>query len=264
MGKTKTLKPKKKSTINRSSLSNLARSKKKIMEERRIARQEKRMEERRRARKEKFNRQNYDMYRDIINQNKNQNRNQNKTFLDEFRELILHQSTKHQFFQSLSSNYRDNPSESDYDFFKGLAATPQLKFLSSISKKEIFNKYIQYIKPKENQKMGLGATISFNNEPIENIINRGKESGDADWIKIEMLMKYIDTNKIQLNNLISTMQENFKENYKSLQQPSSSSSTSSSSTKSLNGGKRKKKKTKRRKKKTKKRRKTRKKKRKKR
>lgn len=252
MGKTKTLKPKKKSTINRSSLSNLARSKEERMKARRIARQE------------KFKIRNNDMYRKIIKEKEMKKEDLKKTFLDEFRELILHQSTKHQFFQSLSSNYRDNPSESDYDFFKGLAATPQLKFLSSISKKEIFNKYIQYIKPKENQKMGLGATISFNNEPIENIINRGKQSGDDDWKKIEMLMKYIDTNKIQLNNLISTMQENFKENYKSLQQPSSSSSTSSSSTKSLNGGKRKKKKTKRRKKKTKKRRKTRKKRRKKR
>lgn len=73
-----------------------------------------------------------------------------KTFLDEFRELILHQFTVKSISDRLSEKYRDSPLPSDFEFFEGLATTPQIKFLISLpNNKKIFNEIHQECRRKK-------------------------------------------------------------------------------------------------------------------
>lgn len=196
-----------------------------------------------------------------------------KTFLDEFRELILHQFTVKSFSGPLSKNYRDSPLKSDFEFFEGLASTPQIKFLISLPNKEIVGEYIKAADQK--RLMGMHGNIAnIEKDAIEYAIIPNKDlvggENNSEVVKILMLKDYVDSKNVSLTDKISEMEPEFKNRYESLSKLSTnsgSSSGSSSGKSSSFGGKRKKKKTRRktrRKKKRRKRRKTRKKRRKKR
>lgn len=215
---------------------------------------ERRKEERRAIRKLKWKKQreNQKEAQQKLEEEKEKNRWEKKTFLDEFRELILHQHAEHTFGTTLSETYRDEPTPDDFEFFVKINPTSQLKFLSSLPENdELFKSYIAklitdpgYISNDLNSEI---ATFKTKLIKAKNFACGMGVANCSDWVKIKKLKEYIDNNKEPLTEKISTMPISFLEYYKSPPTLSinSSSSSSSSSINSKEGGKRKKKKTKR-------------------